>query len=453
MRDLTRGPVIGHLWALMGPLLFGNIFQQVYNIVDALVVGRFLGPTALAAVGTAFPVLFLLSALLIGVSTGFSVLVSQFFGAKDTDRLQRAVDTGYGFGAVLSLAVTVGGIVGTPSLVGLLRVPSEVVPGAEVFLRITFAGSLLFFASNSLAAVLRGLGDAKTPLVLLIASNLLNIGLDLLFVPVLGWGISGAAWATVLSQAAAVVAGLAWCHRRASPARLRIREFRWDGTILGKALAIGAPTGIQQVLVAGGMMAIVSLVNRFGAVVAAGYALASRLDAFAMLPAFSVSMALTAFAGQNIGAGREDRVGTGLRTALVLVALLSVPVSTALLWGGPRMLGWFTGDPAVVEAGMGYFRAVAGFYAVFGAMFAFGGVLRGAGDVMVPLVFSVLTLWAVRVPLAFVLARRFGVAGIWWSLPAAWVLGALLSAGYYMTGRWKRVAVLRVFRRTEPAVL
>lgn len=450
MKDLTRGPVAGHLWSLTAPLLLGNVFQQFYNMADAFVVGRFVGPEALAAVATSFPVVFLLAALLIGTAMGFSVLAGQFFGAKDLERLARTVDTGYGFGGLFALVVTFAGVWWTPDLVRLLRTPAEVVPSAVSYLRITFAGSLFFFGSNSLSAVLRGLGDARTPLALLVGSNLLNIGLDLLFVPLLGWGVAGAAWATVLSQAVSVAAGLAWCRRTGSPARLRLAAFRWDGLILRKALAIGAPTGVQQLLVAGGMMAIVSLVNGFGAAVAAGYAVASRLDAFAMLPAFSVSMALTAFTGQNIGAGRDDRVGAGLRTALVIIAVLSLPVSAFLLWRGRPMLGWFSSEPNVVEAGMGYFRVVAWFYAVFGAMFAFGGVLRGAGDVTVPMLLSVLSLWVVRVPLAVILARRIGAEGIWWSLPAAWVVGTLCLGGYYLTGRWRRVAAIRTFRAPQP---
>ena len=264
MKDLTQGGETKAIVAFALPMLIGNVFQQFYNMVDSIVVGNFVGTTALAAVGTAFPVIFLMISLVMGLTMGTTVLVAQYFGAKDRAKVRAAVDTGYITLFWAGLAMSIIGVATTDWILVALKVPADVFPEASAYLRIIFAGLLAMFGYNAISAILRGLGDSKTPLYLLMAASLLNVVLDLLFVVGFGWGVSGASWATVISQGASFVGGIVWVNTRNDLVRLSIRELRFDREIFKHSLRIGLPTGVQQTMVSLGMMALTRIVNGYG---------------------------------------------------------------------------------------------------------------------------------------------------------------------------------------------
>ncbi len=443
MKDLTTGPEGRLIWDFTVPMLIGNVFQQSYNVIDSIIVGRAIGKSALAAVGASFPILFLLIALIIGVTMGFSILISQYFGARDMARVRRTIDTAYIFLFFASLAATVIGLAAAGPILRLLHTPAEIMPQAVTFLRIMFAGILFLFGYNSISAILRGLGDSRTPLYFLIISTIINVILVMLFVLVFKWGIAGSAWATVLAQSASFIMGVVYLNRTHPVLTFRLKGLTFDREIFRKSLAIGLPTGVQQVLVAAGMMALSRIVNSFGTDAIAAFTAAGRIDTFAVMPAMNLSAAISTFVGQNIGAGRMDRVKHGLRAALIISGAISLATTLAIVIFNWHLIAMFNSDTAVVAIGARYLLIVGGFYIVFSSMFVLTGVLRGAGDALIPMFVTILALWGIRIPVSAWLSARIGTDGIWWGIPIAWTAGLLLLTVYYRTGRWKRKAAVK----------
>ncbi|MBP7094825.1 MAG: MATE family efflux transporter [Spirochaetia bacterium] len=443
MRDLTTDNETTSIIAFALPMLLGNVFQQLYSMVDSAIVGRFVGKTALAAVGASFPVMFLMIALVMGVTMGTTVLVAQYYGARDRESVRRAVDTGYIVLFWAGLALTAIGLLVADPVLRLLKVPADTYGEASTYLRIIFSGMLPMFGYNAVSAILRGLGDSRTPLWILVAATLANIVLDLVFVVGFGWGVAGAAWATVVSQGLSFLGALAWLDRRNEFVRLEIKALRFDKAIFVQSLRIGLPSGVQQTMVAAGMMALTRVVNGFGTDVMAGFAAASRLDAFASMPAMNLSQAISTFTGQNLGAGKPERVKRGHLSAVAVGAAISVAVGAAVVFAGTPLMTMFSADPAVVAIGARYLFIVGVFYVLFSTMFINNGVMRGAGDAFIPMINTLLALWAVRIPAAIILSKYLGPDGIWLSVPAGWAVGAAFSTWYYSTGRWKTKAVVR----------
>jgi putative MATE family efflux protein len=302
---------------------------------------------------------------------------------------------------------------------------------------------IVFFGFNSVTSILRGVGDSKNPLYYLIVATILNIGLDLLFVIVFKWGIAGAAWATVISQAVAFIIAIIHVNKKHSVIRLAIIGVSFDWAIFKQSIRIGLPTGIQHTFVALGMMALMGIVNTFGTNVIAGFTAASRIDSLASLPAMTLSVALSVFVGQNIGANKLYRIYKGLKVSLLFASVISASMSiVAILWSVPLMK-LFTNDPAVIAVGREYLITVSMFYLLFSTMFIFNGLLRGAGATLIPMFITLFSLWLVRIPLALFLSRIMGEQGIWWAIPIAWFFGILGSFLYYRFGKWKDKGVVK----------
>lgn len=442
MKDLTNGSEGRLIWNFTVPMLIGNVFQQSYNITDSVIVGRVIGKSALAAVGASFPIIFLLVALIIGVTMGFSILISQYFGAKDIPRVRRTIATSYVFLFFASLLMTGVGLAASKAILELLKTPPEILPQALTFLRIIFGGLIFLFGYNSISAILRGLGDSKTPLYFLIFSTILNIVLVLVFVTVFKWGIAGSAWATVIAQAVSFLMAVIYLNRTHTVFTFRPGNFEFDKAIFKKSLAIGLPSGAQQMLVAGGMMALTRIVNGFGTNAIAAFTAAGRIDTFAVMPAMNISIAISTFVGQNVGAGKFGRVKHGLKAALYISGAISLATTLVVVIFGWHLISLFNSDPEVISIGSHYLLIVGVFYVIFSSMFVLNGTLRGAGDTFIPMIITVLALWLIRVPSAAYLSSRIGTDGIWWGVPIAWTLGLILSSVYYSTGRWKgKVAV------------
>jgi len=445
MKDLTTGDETKQLIWFALPMLLGNVFQQFYNMVDSFVVGRFIGTDALAAVGTSFPVIFFMLALILGVTMGSTVLISQFFGAKDMESLQKVVTTSYIFLFVAGAIMSVIGVLVAPFILSAMAVPPEVLPEATSYLRIIFGGMLATFGYNGVAAMLRGLGDSKTPLYILIAATLLNVVLDLVFVVVFHWGVAGAAWATIISQGLSFIGALIALDTRNKYVRLDFRRLVWDKPIFRHMLRIGLPTGLQQTFVSLGMMVLSRIVNEYGPLTMAAYTAAMRIDSIAAMPAMNLSQAVTTFTGQNMGAGKTERVKRGHLSAIAVSTGISLFIGVLVIVFGRQLMSIFTTDQEVIAIGYQYFLIVGFFYAIFGAMFINNGVMRGAGDVFIPMINTLLALWIVRVPCALLFTKVFGMgsAGIWWSIPAGWMIGFIFSTWYYLSGKWKTKTVIR----------
>jgi len=426
-------------------MLLGNVFQQLYNVVDSVVVGRYIGKAALAAVGTSAPIIFLLVSFIIGLTMGFTIVVSQYFGAKQIENVQKAINTLYIFMFFTSLVVSVGGILLSGQIFLLIDLSPEIIPDAMIFLNIFLVGLLFLFGYNGTSAILRGLGDSKTPLYFLIGSVVLNILLDILFVPILHFGIWSVAVATVFSEAVAFSAQIIYLNRYHKVVKFSFRGLKFDREIFLKSIRIGIPTGLQQTFVAAGMVALYWVVNQFGVDANAAYSAAGRIDSFAAMPAMSFSVALSTFVGQNLGANRPDRVKTGLRATLIMTSVISISISLITVFFGRFLMHMFTTDPVVIRMGGDYLMIIGSTYLLFSTMFVINGVLRGAGDTLVPMFISLFSLWVVRIPVAYFLSKNtsLGVLGIWWSIPIGWFSGMVLYYWYYRLGKWKTRAVVK----------
>lgn len=443
MIDMTKGGATRLILVFTIPMFIGSVFQQFYNVTDSIIVGKFLGKEALAAVGASFPIMFLLIALTMGTTMGITVLISQFYGAKNFEKVKICIETAYLFLVVMAVAVTAAGLLLDDIILTMLKTPAEIYGNAKLYVDVLFSGLILMFGYNSISAILRGLGDSRTPLYLLIMSAFTNIVLDLVFILVFGWGVWGAAFATVLAQGLSFAGGIVYLQRINPLFRVNYLKLRFDRDIFVNSIKIGLPTGVQQMMVAAGMMALMRIVNHFGTDVIAAFTAAGRIDSFAMMPAMNLSMAMSTFVGQNIGAGRHDRVKSAIRTGMLMSLIIAGVISLSVITFSRPLLQLFTNDPVVIAIGRDYLMIVGGFYITFMMMFIFNGALRGAGDTLIPMFITLCSLWLIRVPVSALLSERIGTDGIWWGIPVAWVFGAVFSGLYFASGRWKKKDLLK----------
>jgi putative MATE family efflux protein len=441
MKDMTDGRESALILNFTIPMLIGNVLQQSYNVIDSIIVGRAIGKYALGAVGASFPILFLLVTLIIGVTLGFSIVISQYFGARDMERVRRTIETAFIFIFLASIVFTVVGLCLSRPILVLIKTPVEILPQATVFMRIMFAGMLFVMGYNCVSSILWGLGDSRTPLIFLAISTVINTGLALLFVLVFKWGIAGSAWATMIAQGCSFFMSAAYLRSRGL-LDFRLTRPRFDWEVFKKSFGIGLPTGLQQVFVATGMIALTRIVNGFGTNAIAAFTAAMRLDTFAVMPAMSIAGAVSTFVGQNVGAGKMERVRNGLKAALFISGIISVATAVVVIGFGTALISLFNTDPNVIAIGSRYLLIVGGFYIVFSTMFVISGVLRGAGDAVVPMIVSIFSLWLIRIPLSVWFSGIMGTDGIWWAVPISWGLGLIVTAAYYATGRWKKKAAV-----------
>jgi putative MATE family efflux protein len=443
MHDLTTGKEGKLIFQFAAPMLLGNVFQQLFSVVDSIVVGKFVGKEALAAVGASFPVIFIMVSMIIGLVMGTTVVISQYFGAKNYVKVKRAIDTMYIYCLIAGVISTIIGIIISEPLLRLLGLPEEIMPQAVLYLRIYLSGIIIFFGFNGTSAVLRGLGDSKTPLYFLIIAEIANIILVLLFVAVFGWGVAGAAYATLIANGIAFGLAIYWLNKTHKLIKIAINGLHFDKEVFQQSLKIGLPTGVQQTLVAMGALALMGIVNKFGTNVIAGYSVASRLDSLAMVPAMSFSSALSTFVGQNIGANKPERIRTGLIATIKMSGIVTIVTTIFIVFFGHLLMSMFTNDTEVIRLGDQYLTIVSSFYIIFTLMFIYTGLMRGAGDTLIPMFFSLLSLWLIRIPMAWFLSGEIGASGIWWSIPAGWLIGLVLAYLYYKTGSWKKKAIVK----------
>lgn len=444
MQDFTKGKVIRQIFLFALPMLIGNVFQQMYNIVDSIIVGRFLGKEALAAVGASFPVIYALVAFIIGIGGGFSIVISQYFGAKNYENVTKSVDTMVITLGLFSIFLTFIGIYFSEDIFLLLRLPIELFPQAKLYLNTYLSGTILFCGFNTVSSTLRGVGDSKTPLYFLIISTITNIILDLVFIVGFDMGIKGAAWATVISQGVSFFAAVMYLNKYHKFIKYKLVKLKFDKTILGQSIRIGLPSAFQQTFVAFGMMALMGIINSFGTNVIAAYTAASRIDSLALMPSMNFSQALAAFVGQNIGAKNIERIKSGYKNTILMSGSLCILLTIIIIIFGESMMKIFTNDPDVIAIGEEYLIIVSSFYLIFCLMFTTHGVLRGAGATLIPMFITLIALWVIRIPIAYLLTPVLGATGIWWAVPCGWTMGLTASWLYYKSGKWKNKGVVKL---------
>ena len=448
--DMTTGAPWEKIAVFTVPMLLGNIAQQLYNTVDTIVVGRYVGDNALSAVGSASPILNLLLVLFIGISTGATVMVSPYFGAKDREKLSRAGGNCITLTGLASLIIMAAGPFITRPLLELLHTPATIIDWCASYLNILILGVAGVAFYNILCGVLRGLGDSMSALLYLLVATVLNIGLDIWFVAGFNMGVAGVALATAIAQGVSALLCVWKLLRMRDVFELKPHHLLPKRQFAGNIVRLGLPSGVTQAIFSMAMIVVQSLTNSFGEMVIAANVIIMRVDGFAMMPNFSFGTAMTTFTGQNVGAGKLDRVHQGTRQGTLMAVGFSAVITVLILLFGPNLMRIFTQTTALVELSANMMRVLAVGYLAMAVTQSLSGVMRGAGDTMTPMWISLITTVAVRVPLAYGLAyltrspQHPGghYACIWISLLSSWVLGALITAVLFRKGSWRQKADL-----------
>ncbi len=438
---MTKGNIPRQIFLFTLPIMAGNFLQQLYNTVDGIVVGQFVSEQALAAIGTCAPLTILYLALAVGMSTGSGIIVAQYFGASRNEDLHRAVSTSVilltGLGLVFS---AVGALTARPLLAYVLAVPEAQLETAVVYMRVYCIGLIFQFAYNIIAAILRALGDSRATLYFLCISSVLNICLDLAFVVGMGFGVTGAAGATVIAQFCSAMAGIIYLSVKYPGLKGAATSGVFDGRICVTALRLGVPSTLQQAVVSCGHIALQRLVNSFGVEFMAGYTAGTRLESYLVIPALGFAAGMSTFTGQNMGAGNIPRIKEGVRKTAVMSALLSVVLSSVAFFFAEPLVGLFGVTGESLEMGVGYIALVAVFFPIFAIYQVSVGALQGAGDVMFT-AFCTLTSLGLRVITAYAMAGAIGYKALCWSMPVGWGYVLIISYWRYFRGKWKEKAV------------
>lgn len=436
--DLTEGKVWKVIVRFAVPLLVGNLLQQFYNITDSIIVGQFLGKEALAAVSASFFIYYFIISLVIGVGSGTTVVISQLFGAKQYQKVQLAFSSFFIFMLVGGIILSIAGIIFAEPVFRLTNTPEEVIPQAVAYFRIYIGGTFLFVTFNSIISILRGVGESVRPMLFILITTVLNIAFDLLFILVFKWGIEGAARATVVSQGIGMCIALAYVNNTHPLLSIKKQDMLFDWKLFKESLKIGLPTSVQQCAIALGLIALLGIVNSFGTNTLTAYGAAGKIDTIITQTVLTLSGALAAFCGQNIGAGRLDRVKKGVQFTMYTNIALGLLTFAAVYLFGNEMMRIFTKDIDVVAIGKEYLLIIGGFFIVHGALNVYNGALRGAGDTLFPMITSLVCLWLIRIPLAYYLSSWLGRNGIWWAIGISITIGLIVTFVYYKIGFWKR---------------
>ncbi|MDU4890457.1 MAG: MATE family efflux transporter [Clostridium sp.] len=444
-KDMTEGAPWKRIIEFSIPMLIGNIAQQFYNTADSIIVGKYVGDNALAAVGSASPILNLLLVLFVGISTGAGIMVSQYFGAKERKHLSHTIGVCVTLTAVASVIIMVIGPWVTRPLLDFLNTPESIIDWCNDYLVIYYVGIAGFAYYNILAGVLRGLGDSISALVFLLIATVLNVGLDIWFVAGLGLGVAGVALATVIAQSVSAVLCIIKLAKMRSIFDFNLKMLIPDRNFSRRLIKLGLPSGITQAIFSLAMIVVQSLTNSFGEMVIACNVIVMRVDGFAMMPNFTFGSAMTTYAGQNIGAKKMDRVTKGTKQGTIIAVAVSATITLLILIFGKYLMGVFTDTAELVDLSMRMMRILAVGYIAMAVTQSLSGVMRGAGDTMTPMWISLITTVVLRVPVAYGIAYLTRSAAYptgrpestFISLLVSWTLGAIITTIFYKKGKWR----------------
>lgn len=441
--DLTEGNIQKRLWAFSIPMLISVMFQQIYNIADSMIAGKFVGEDALSAVGSSYPITMLFIAVAMGCNIGCSVVISQYFGAKEYKKMKTAVSTTFISCAVLSVLLTVVGFVFCIPLMRLIQTPENIFSDAALYLNIYIGGVAFLFLYNVCTGIFNAFGDSRTPLYFLIGSSLGNIVLDILFVTTFQMGVAGVAWATFIAQGVSCILSIFTLVRRLRGIPTEGKAELFSGAMLKKISIIAIPSILQQSFISVGNIFIQWMVNGFGSSVIAGYSAAIKLNTFALTSFTTLGNGLSSFTAQNIGAGKLDRVKQGFRSGIGLGLCIIVPFFAAYFFFNRQMTQLFLDAQSsrlALETGMTFLKIVSPFYFVIAVKLMADAILRGSGA-MVYFMIATFADLVLRVVLSYFLSKHYGPTGIWMSWPIGWCIAAVLSYGFYRAGVWRKASM------------
>ena len=433
--DLTEGNIMKNLLKFAFPIMIGNMLQQLYNVVDTLIVGRYLGENALAAVGSSYTLMVFVTSIILGLCMGGGAFFSMQFGGRAFDRLEKGIFIAFVAIGTVAILLNILVYAGMEGILIFLRVPEEVAPLMKVYLIWIFAGIIATFIYNFVANLLRAVGNSIVPLCFLGASAIVNIGLDLLFIRGFGWGVGGAAAATVFAQYLAGFGILLYSLIKYPSLRVKRENRHWDSLIFKELTGLSALTCLQQSIMNFGILMVQGLVNGFGPVVMAAFAAAVKIDSFAYAPVQDFGNAFSTYVAQNYGAGKEERIRKGMRDAVLSAFVFCLVITVLVVSFAGQLMTLFIdkGSTETIAVGVGYLHIEAAFYFGIGLLFLFYGYYRAVNKPGISVVLTVISL-GTRVLLAYILSSvpQLGVTGIWMSVPIGWILADLAGAGCYI---------------------
>lgn len=434
--DMTKGNVFRTLLEFTIPLILTGLLQQMYYIIDSIIVGNLIGEVELAAVGVSSTVLDVFIYIVIGLVSGYTILVSQYFGAKEHEKIARLSSTFFFFVMISSFVIAIAGFIFNKNILILLNTPGEILQASGKYLSIVFIGVPFLILYNLCSAMLRAMGDSKTPLYSIILSTIINIVLDLLFINVFYWGIQGAAIATVIAQLVTSVYLLIHIYKKHPMSRISFSKNMIDLPLFWESIKLGAPRIIHASIASGGTLLLQNIMNSFGADVVTAITTAYKIDTLTILPIINISVAISIYVGQNVGADNIERAREGFKKGIVIILVISVIITSIVVIFGETFMRFFGVSDSVAALGQRFFRICAIFYPIFGLGNAFTGFLQGNKDVIFTSMSSIITL-ALRVSLSYALAAKLGFDVIAISEMCSWVLGAVLNFSRYKSNRWR----------------
>ena len=444
---MTKGPIYKQILSFALPIFWGQLFQQMYNMVDSIVVGRFVGMDALAAVSSSGSLVQLLVGFFVGCFMGAGVVISKYFGAEDEDRVSRAVHTAVLFGVTAGAVLTVIGTIFTGQFLQWMGTPAGVLPQAIDYLRIYFYGALFMALFNTASGIFQAVGDSRHPLYYLIISSVTNIVLDLLFVAVMDMGVAGAAIATVISQGVGVsLAFIRLCTTK-EIYRVRIKRLRFDGELLREILRTGMPAGVQNSVISLANVVVQSNINAFDAAAMAGYGASSKVEGFVFIPITSFAMAMTTFISQNLGAKKYKRAKRGAAFGIITCCIIAQLVGVIYYFTAPYLVALFNSEPEVVALGTKHAHIIAFFFFLLAISHCAAGIMRGAGKAVVPMLVMLICWCVIRVTYITVVTQFIPkIEVVYWAYPLTWALSGIIFTIYMLKSDW-----VHSFEKTKTA--
>lgn len=434
---LTEGPIWQRMIAFAIPIFLGNLFQQLYNTADSLIVGNFVGSEALAAVSSSGNLIFLMVGFFNGISMGAGVVIARYYGAKRMEEVEKAVHTLVAFGLVAGIALTAIGMLTTPYILRWMGTPENVLPNSILYFRIYFAGSLGFVMYNIFVGILQSVGDSTHPLMYLIFSSVLNVVLDLVLIAGFGFGVGAAGVATIVSQFASAALCLNRLMKEKDAYRVVISKVRFHGNLMRQIISNGVPAGVQNSIIAIANVVVQSNVNAFGADAMAGCGSYSKIEGFGFLPITCFSMALTTFISQNLGARQYDRAKKGARFGIICSIVIAELVGIGIYIFSPLLISFFNDDPAVINFGVTQARTVTLFYFLLAFSHCLAGIFRGAGRAIIPMIVMMIFWCGVRITYITVAVRLIPeIKMVFWAYPLTWSLSSVVFLIYFLKGDW-----------------
>lgn len=438
-QPMTQGPIWKRITYFALPIFLGNLFQQMYNTADSLIVGNFLGKNALAAVSSTGSLIFMLIGFLSGIAIGAGVVISRYFGGNKLEEMSKAVHTTVAFGLVAGVVMTAVGVGLSPQILRWMDTPENVMYNSQLYLSIYLMGSLGSVMYNVCVGIMQAVGDSRHPLYYLIVSSVVNVVLDLFFIAVLGMGVDGAAWATIIAQYVSAIMCLWRLLRVKDNYRVELRKIRFHWDMLKRVVRFGLPSGVQNSIIAIANVVVQSNINHFGDAAMAGVGAYSKIEGFGFLPITSFTMAMTTFVGQNLGAGQIERTKRGARFGTITSVILAGLIGVAVFIFAPQLIAAFDTSPDVIAYGVDKARTSVLFYCLLAFSHAMASILRGAGKAVVPMFVMMICWCIIRVSfLAIAVPLTGSIQMVYWVYPLTWFLSSVTFLWYYRRMDWNR---------------